>query len=273
MVQMSEDRLATKGDTLRARATSGSPLAAYQELVVGRRGLGALLRYELAGLAAVLPGAAGLLSRRVLWRGLFQRSGRGVVWGRGITVRHPGKMSIGDGVVVDDGCYLDAKGCLPGEFRLDDAAFVSRGCVVSGKDGPVHIGARVNLGADCLLYSSGGLEIGEDTMLAGACYVGGGGYETHGSTDVVMREQPLPGKGVVIGPDCWLGARVVVVSGVRVGRGCVIGAGAVVTRDLPDHAIAVGIPARVIGFRGRGSPALASAPDAGTSPTVPEEVS
>lgn len=53
-------------------------------------------------------------------------------------------------------------------------------------------------------------------------------------------------KPVVIGDDCWFGANVVVCPGVTIGEGCVIGAGSVVTRDIPDHSFAAGVPARVI---------------------------
>jgi acetyltransferase-like isoleucine patch superfamily enzyme len=54
---------------------------------------------------------------------------------------------------------------------------------------------------------------------------------------------------VVIGDDVWLGVRVVVTAGVTIGEGCIVGAGAVVTKDLPPNAIAAGVPARVIGER------------------------
>ncbi|MDQ3796893.1 MAG: acyltransferase, partial [Pseudomonadota bacterium] len=66
----------------------------------------------------------------------------------------------------------------------------------------------------------------------------------------LMRRQPLHTKGgIVIGDDVWLGVGVIVLDGVHIGNGAVIGAGAVVTRNVPDNAIAVGIPARVIGTR------------------------
>jgi acetyltransferase-like isoleucine patch superfamily enzyme len=54
--------------------------------------------------------------------------------------------------------------------------------------------------------------------------------------------------------DVWLGLGVAVLEGVRIGRGAVIGAGAVVTRDIPAYAIAIGVPARVVRFRGESSP-------------------
>ncbi len=60
------------------------------------------------------------------------------------------------------------------------------------------------------------------------------------------REEP---KKVVIGDDVWIGARVIILSGVRVGNGVVIGAGSVVTHDVPDYAVVCGVPAKVIRYR------------------------
>ncbi|MCY0870579.1 MAG: DapH/DapD/GlmU-related protein [Firmicutes bacterium] len=57
-------------------------------------------------------------------------------------------------------------------------------------------------------------------------------------------------KGIVIEDDCWLGARTVVLDGVTIGRGCVIGAGSVVTKDVGPMSIVVGVPAKPIGRRG-----------------------
>ena len=65
-----------------------------------------------------------------------------------------------------------------------------------------------------------------------------------------IRSQPLQTKGgIVIEDDVWLGFGVIVLDGVRIGKGAVIGAGSVVTKDIPEGAIAAGIPARVIKMR------------------------
>ena len=240
----------TMGQALRSQVAQSSPLRTYQDLVIGSRAWGDLLRYELiAAWGSVLPGAVGLVVRKWLWPKLFAHVGRGAVWGRNVVVWHPGKMWIGDGVVVDDECYLDAKGCNPGEFRIDDGALISRGCIISGKDGPLVIGARTNVGAGCTLYASTRLEIGADTILAADCYIGGGRYDSHGRIDIPLSQQPLPRRGVVVESDCWLGAGVVVVDGVHIGRGSVIGAGAVVTCDVAPYSIAAGVPARLVGRR------------------------
>lgn len=239
-----------RGQALRRKVTGGSPLRAYQDIVVGSRSLAQLVAHELFfSWGAAVPGAAGMLIRRLTWPPFFAACSRKVVWGRDVTVRHPASMRIGSGVVVDDRCYLDAKGCGAGEFVLDDDVFLSRGCLISAKERGVRVGPRATLGAGCVVYSFGGVEIGADTMVAAQCYIGGGRYEPHGSPGVPMHEQPLPGRGVTIGADCWIGAGVAIVDGVEVGRGSVVGAGAVVIRDVPPYGIVAGVPAREVARR------------------------
>ena len=233
-----------------AAAEGGSAIGAYMDLVVGARSWPRLLQHEVLGCwLAGTPGALGLALRRVLWRRLFHASGRGVIWGRNVGLRHSRKMDIGDAVVVDDDCHLDAQGCVEGGFSIGAGALISRGCIVSGKDGALTIGPRVNIGAGCVLYASTGLEIGADTMLAAMCFVGGGRYTTRGRTDIPIAAQPVPRVGVVIEEDCWLGAGVIVIDGVRIGRGSVIAAGAVVTADVAPYSGVAGVPGRLIATR------------------------
>lgn len=241
-------------DARDASARGGGALRAYQDLVVGSRSWWKLLHHEVVGSwCGALPGALGLAMRKGFWPGLFDSTGRGVVWGRNITLRHASKMHIGAGVIIDEGCQLDAQGCARGEFRIDDGALISRGCIVSGKDGPLSIGARANIGAGCVLYASNKLEIGADTMIAAMCYVGGGRYAAHGPIDVPLSEQQEPRAGVTIGRDCWIGAGAVIIDGVHLGHGSIVGAGAVVTRGFGPNSVVAGVPARLISLRGADS--------------------
>ena len=88
-----------------------SRLARYQDLVIGEPGLWPLVKYEIIiTVCASLPGALGLLLRSTLYPLLLGKSGRGVAFGVGVVLRHPGKIRLGDNVVIDDYCCLDAKG-------------------------------------------------------------------------------------------------------------------------------------------------------------------
>jgi acetyltransferase-like isoleucine patch superfamily enzyme len=231
------------------RLSVGEPAArAYQDFVVGSRSWSRLLLQELVGVGlGPVPGAAGLLLRKQLWPLLFQSCGSGTVFGRDITLRHPGKMRLGAGVMIDDDCLLDAGGAADGGFCLEDGVLISRSSRLVAHGSGLWLGPRVNVGADCSLFvGGGGLRVGADTMFAAHCYIGGGKYDVDQPIDVPMSQRSVRDSApTVIEEDCWIGAGAIVLSGVTIGRGSVIGAGAVVTRDIAPYSIAVGQPARV----------------------------
>jgi acetyltransferase-like isoleucine patch superfamily enzyme len=226
---------------------SSSRAARYREVVVGAEaGWGGLVRYEIVtGFAGDLPGALGLALRGFLYRGLFRRLGRGAVLGRSLALRHPRRITIGDGVMIDDLCVLDARGSAAG-LEIGAGALVSRETILCCKEGPISVGARVNFGWRCVVSSVGGVEIGDAALLAGGCYVGGGRYHL-GDRGRSIAEQGSYSRGpVVIGDRSWIGARAVVLDGVTIGEGAVVAAGAVVTEDVAPFTIVGGVPARPI---------------------------
>jgi virginiamycin A acetyltransferase len=122
----------------------------------------------------------------------------------------------------------------------------------------VEIGDRVYVGGFCCL---GNVTLGDDVLLGSNVSVINGAKQ-HGieRLDVPIREQPGEYPRVSIGRDTWIGDRALVLA--DVGNHCVIGAGAVVTRPVPDYGVAVGVPARVVRFRNDPEP-LAPANGAG----------
>ncbi|HBQ63535.1 MAG TPA: acetyltransferase [Clostridiales bacterium] len=114
----------------------------------------------------------------------------------------------------------------------------------SGAD--IEIGEDSGIGLDCRV--NGPLQIGRDVMMAPDVMIFTQNHETS-RLDIPMRLQTAPKRPVVIGDDVWIGARVIILPGVRVGNGAILAAGAVVTRDVPDYAIIGGNPARVIKMR------------------------
>jgi len=137
-----------------------------------------------------------------------------------------------------------------GEVRLGNGVkLYSEIIIETGDGGVIAIGEDTHIQPRCQLMAYlGSLKIGRRVEIAPNCafYPYDHGF-THGE---IIRNQPLKTKGgIVIGDDSWLGVGVIVLDGVRIGEGAVIGAGSVVTNDIPDNAIAVGNPAKVIKMR------------------------
>lgn len=234
--------------------TESSLLKTYQAKVLGDDNIGSLIQYELATLLLNnISGGLGYVLRKKFYPTLFKKVGKGAIFGKGIVLRHPGKITMGDGVAIDDYSLLDASGAGEEGVSLGDNVIVSRNCVIQGKTGAVVIGKKTDIGCNTIISSGNGIFIGSHVLIAGNCYIGGGRYISD-CLDIPMMEQGVYSKGaVMISDDVWLGAGAIVLDGVKIGKGCIVGAGAVVTKDLPDYSIAVGVPAKVTRIRNGGA--------------------
>jgi acetyltransferase-like isoleucine patch superfamily enzyme len=239
-IPRAQDQLFAGGQSARER---------YSALVVGRAGWGALLHYELVQLLGQnVPGALGLALRKTLFPSLLGACGRNVVFGQNVIVRHPHKVRIGDNVVIDDNCLIDAKGETNAGIAIGSGVFVGRNSILSCKNGDIELGDGVNVGFNCEVFSASRVTIGRDTLLAAYCYVIGGDHDFSDPAAAVLA-QGRRSSGVTIGSGAWLGAGAKILDGVTIGDRAIVGAGAVVREAVPDGAIAVGIPARVVGQR------------------------
>jgi acetyltransferase-like isoleucine patch superfamily enzyme len=228
------------------RSAGDSPLSKYQDLVVGSRDVGRLILYELVmTFTSWVPGALGLALRRFFYPMILGAVGRNVTFGQGVVLRHPWKIQIGDDVTIDDLVLLDAKGTANRGIAIGSGVFVGRGTILSCKDGDIVLGDHVNIGFQSEIFSGSRVEVGRYGLFAAYTYLVGGGHEFE-QVGVPVIRQPRTSKGIALGENVWLGAGAKVMDGVRLGRDVVIGAGAVVTEDVPDGAIAVGVPARVV---------------------------
>lgn len=129
------------------------------------------------------------------------------------------------GVDADNGVCVCGGGWFygPGEIRIGEGTWLSPGIrIYSHPQVPVIIGARCDLGHEVSILT-GSHEMGDQSRRAGRGTSG----------------------AVTIGNGCWIGARSLVLGGVTIGDGCVIAAGSVVTRDVPAHSLAAGVPAKV----------------------------
>jgi acetyltransferase-like isoleucine patch superfamily enzyme len=221
----------------------------YSKLVIGRQGWGPLLKHELIVLVSQhVPGALGFALRKALYPSLLGACGRGVIFGQNVVLRHPHKIRIGDNVVIDDNCLLDAKGEANRGIIIGSGVFIGRNTILSCKNGDIDLEDGVNIGFNCELFSGSRVRVGRDTLLAAYCYLIGGDHEV-GPASIAVGAQARRSDGVAVGAGAWLGAGAKVLDGVSIGDGAVVGAGAVVREDVPARAIAVGVPARVVGTR------------------------
>ena len=137
-----------------------------------------------------------------------------------------GPVEMGDQVHILRDTIIETGfgGCL----SIGSGSTVNPRCQINAYVAPIQIGRGAQLAPNCALYS----------------------YDHGVASGELIRTQPLQSKGgITIGDDAWLGVGVIVLSGVHIGKGAVVGAGSVVTQDIPDEAIAVGNPARVIKMR------------------------
>ncbi len=149
------------------------------------------------------------------------------VHGNVLEALREGRLSIGPHTLLEPGVWITA----PGEAQ-------------------VRIGEGVFLNMGVMIASQGLVEIGDHCMLANGCFISDASHR-YQDQEKPITWQGFESKGPTrIGDNCWLGAHVVITSGVTIGRRCVIGANSVVTKDVEPYTIAVGAPARPVGSTG-----------------------
>jgi len=112
----------------------------------------------------------------------------------------------------------------------------------------IQIGDNVGLGTHGFYGGAGGLEIGDDTIFGNYVSVH---PENHNfkNLNIPIRLQGVNHKGIKIGKNCWIGAKVTILDGTEIGDGCIVAAGAVVNGKFPQNVIIGGIPAKIIKSR------------------------
>jgi acetyltransferase-like isoleucine patch superfamily enzyme len=152
------------------------------------------------------------------------------------------RVSMGKNVIVKGGSSVKFLGY----------ASFGNNTFISSRGGEIIFG-RDFFGNQDVIYNcdnGGRLEFGHD-CLVGPRSIFRTSNHNFASNEKLIREQGHISKNIKVGDDVWIGANVIVLPGVLIGSHAVIGAGSVVTKDIPDFAIAVGNPAKVIKFRNK----------------------
>lgn len=157
--------------------------------------------------------------------GQFAGLGRGVVLEPGVLVFHPENIELGDNV------YVGHQAILKGYYK-----------------NRLTIGAGTWIGQQCFLHAAGGLTVGRNVGLGPGVRIITSTHAEAGIDTPILHGR-LEFRPVRIEDDADLGVGAIVLPGVTIGRGAQVGAGAVVSRDVPAYAVAAGVPARVMRFR------------------------
>lgn len=200
-----------------------------------------------ADLRYVFDKAAGPFLRGLIWQILHLRRPKLFFLGGGVKFVSASNLRFGQRVSIGAGSYIETCASEPVHFgdnvTLRENAWVQCRSGFNAPGAGLELGPLVYIGPNAVIGVGGKITIGAGTQIgAGVSFAA----ESHELNDGSYTSGATRRQGIRVGPDCWFGNNVTVLDGVEIGEGSVIGAGSVVTRSLPAHSVAVGVPARVI---------------------------
>lgn len=151
------------------------------------------------------------------------------------------RLSIGENSIIQGKCEFSNSG----KIQIGSNTTICRWSCFREYGGYIKIGNGCSINSFCHISGNGGITIGNNVRIATQCVLISANH-IFANRDIPICQQGEIAEPIVIEDDCWLGAGVKVLSGVRIGKGSVIGAGAVVTKDIAPYSVAVGVPARII---------------------------
>lgn len=213
-------------------------------------------RFAGRSLMAILQtlGKVGPMFLRGLWWRLWlKRTGGLILIGKQVTIRNPQYITAEENFVVED--YCEIQGLSQTGLSFGKQVTLGRFSMIrpSGYYGReigagLKIGDNSNVGPYCYLGCGGGIEIGSHVMMSPRVSLHSENHNFE-RLDLSMKDQGVTRSPIVIEDNCWLASGSIILSGVRIGQGSIVAAGAVVTKDVPPYSIVGGIPAKVIGWR------------------------
>ena len=206
-----------------------------------------ILEQALFALLGWIPTVIGIGFRGVFYRLILHMEGWAAIED-GVRLRFADNIRLGHAAYLDQNTYLHA---CPNGIEIGANTIVMHGAVLhvyNFRDLP-HAG--INIGRDSLIgeYSvirgQGGVRIGDRVYTSPFTQIIAVNHVFE-EPDRPFTEQGITAEGIVIEDDVWLGSGAIITDGVRVGKGAVVAAGAVVTRDVPPHAVVAGVPAKPV---------------------------
>jgi acetyltransferase-like isoleucine patch superfamily enzyme len=205
-------------------------------------------------LAAYVLDRLFMIARGYICKYVFGVRTSGILFmGKRVKLIDKSHIFLGKSATIHDNCYINAiskAGIKVGDnFMLGRNSIIECTGVIRELGEGLTVGDHVGIGAYSFIMVRGEVRIGSNTIT--------GPYVSMHAENHVYKDPERPirlqgstRKGIIIGEDCWIGAKATILDGVRIGNGCIIAGGAVVTKDVPDYAVVAGVPARIIRKRG-----------------------
>lgn len=186
----------------------------------------------------------------IRWR--LKEAGRRLFVGARAEILFPDHLSVGDNVAIGKDCYLNClslEGVRLGDnVRLKQNVWLQVTSHLTERGKGITIGENGYIGPYCLLGGGGGITLGRNVTLGASVDLLAENHRFD-STEAPINQQGVIRKGIVIEDDCWIGNKAVILDGVTIGRGSVVGAASVVTRDVSPGSVVAGNPARMLRSR------------------------
>lgn len=183
----------------------------------------------------------------------FAKSKGLVLVGKGASIRYARHLHAGKDFIIEDyaelNCLAKQKIIIGNRVSIGKFAVVRPSNIYGGDIGEgLKIGNNSNIGPFSYIGCSGYIEIGDNVMISPRVSIYA---ENHvfDSTDLLMKEQGVRKEFVKIEDDCWIASNSVILAGVTIGKGSVVAAGSVVTKDVPPYSVVGGVPAKIISSR------------------------
>ncbi len=194
-----------------------------------------------------IPTVFGIGLRGIFYRAILNIEGAAAIENR-VRLCFANNIHLSHGVYLDQNSYLHA---CPNGIRVGDRSIVMNGAILHVYNFRNLPNAGITIGKDCLIgeYSiirgQGGVTIGDRVYTSPYTQIIAVNH-VFDDPQKPFVDQGITAEGIIIEDDVWLGAGAIITDGVRVRKGSVVAAGAVVTRDVPAHTVVGGVPAKII---------------------------
>lgn len=176
-----------------------------------------------------------------------------VLIGKNVSIRYAGYLNAGKDLIIEDNVELNCLSSsgihLGNRVTIGKHAIIRPSNLYGGDIGEgLKIGNNSNIGPFAYIGCSGFIEIGDNVMISPRVSIFAENHDFD-NPNIIMKEQGVTKKFVKIEDDCWIAANSIILAGVTIGKGSVIAAGSVVTKDVPAYSVVAGVPAEIIKSR------------------------